>query len=290
MLKNMPRSDSFTNSCHSQPADWGEACKLLVQGNRQFAAMNGRVLQEKDESNGNPNSSAVNIPVGKPFAQTPFAAVLGCADARVPPEMVFSQSSNELFVVRVAGNVLGQECLGSLQHAVSHFSQTLKLVVVLAHTNCGAVSEAVKAYLEPRRYLELATDYSVRRIEEQILMAVRVAALGLESLYGSTVTRQPGCRAALLEAAVVLNGCWSAYCLEQTFRVRSSHPKVLFGIYNLISGRVRLPLSLQGQISADESGLFPPPYDTKGFRHLALRICQGRIIQNLLKPAHRHSA
>jgi carbonic anhydrase len=286
----MQRSDSVTNSRHSQPADWGEACQLLLQGNRQFAAMSGRVLQEKDEGNGDPKISAVNMPVGKPFVQTPFAAVLGCADARVPPEIVFSKTSNELFVVRVAGNVLGQECLGSLRYAVSHFSQTLKLVVVLAHANCGAVSEAVNAYLEPSRHINLATDYSLRRIEEQILIPVRVAALGLESLYGSTLTRPARCRAALLEVAVVLNACWSAYCLEQEFRDRSPRPRVVFGAYDLISGRVRLPLSLPGQISADESGLFPPPYDAKGFRHLALRICQGRIIQNLLKPAHRRSA
>jgi carbonic anhydrase len=216
--------------------------------------------------------------------------VLGCADARVPPEIVFSKSSNELFVVRVAGNVLGQECLGSLRYAVSHFSETLKLVVVLAHANCGAVSEAVNAYLEPSRYINLATDYSVRRIEEQILIPVRVAALGLESLYGSTVTRQRGCRGALLEAAVVLNACWSAYCLEQEFREKSPHQKVVFGAYDLISGRVRLPLSTPGQISAEESGLFPPPHDAKAFRQLALRICRGRLIQNLLKPAYRCSA
>lgn len=148
----------------------------------------------------------------------------------------------------------------------------------------------MNTYLEPNRYIGLATDYSVRRIQDQILIAVRVAALGLESLYGPTVTRRPGCRAALFEAAVVLNAAWSAYCLEQEFRERSPHPKVVFGAYDLISGRVRLPLSSPGRISAEESGLFPPPYDTRGFRHLALRICQGRLIENLLNPAHRRSA
>jgi carbonic anhydrase len=261
-----------------------------LEGNRQFAATNGHALQRKNDGNGEPKRSAVKISVGKPFAQIPFAAVLGCADARVPPEIVFGKSSNELFVVRVAGTVLGQECLGSLQNAVSHFLETLQLVVVLAHANCGAVTEAVNAYLDPRHYLDLATDYSLRRIEEQILIPVRVAALGLESVYGSTVTQQLGCRAALLEVAVVLNACWSAHCLDQEFRDRSPHPKVVFGTYNLISGRVRLPLSSPGELSDDDSGLFPPPSDAKGFRHLALRICQGRLIQSLLKPVHRRSA
>ena len=71
--------------------------------------------------------------------QAPFAAVLGCADARVPTEMVFSKGCNELFVVRVAGNVLGQECVGSLRYAVSHFpshAQTCGCVVPCS-VRCG---------------------------------------------------------------------------------------------------------------------------------------------------------
>ena len=82
--------------------------------------------------------------------------------------------------VRVAGNVLGQECVGSLRYAVGHFPTTLKLVVVLSHAQCGAVTEAVRLYLEPRRYLEIATDYAVRSIEDQIMVAVRVAAMSME--------------------------------------------------------------------------------------------------------------
>ena len=58
--------------------------------------------------------------------QEPFAAVLGCADARVPVEIVFGQGFNDLFVVRVAGNVLGDECLGSLDFAVSNLAAGLK--------------------------------------------------------------------------------------------------------------------------------------------------------------------
>lgn len=116
----------------------------------------------------------------------PFAAILGCADARVPTEMIFAKGCNELFVVRVAGNVLGRECLGSLRYAVAHFPKTLKLLVVLAHAKCGAVTEAVDVYLQPGRYLEIATDHSIRSIADQILVAVRVAASPSNS---STVTR-----------------------------------------------------------------------------------------------------
>ncbi len=89
------------------------------------------------------------------------------------------------------------------------------------HTRqCGAVTEAVHLYLEPRRYLEIATDYAIRSIEDQILVAVRVAAMSMEMLYGLEVMRNPECQAALLEAAVTLNAAWSAYCLRQEFRTQ----------------------------------------------------------------------
>lgn len=74
--------------------------------------------------------------------QHPFAAVLGCADSRVPPELIFDQSLGKLFVVRVAGNVAGPAECGSIEYAVAHLH--VPLVVVLGHDNCGAVAAAVK--------------------------------------------------------------------------------------------------------------------------------------------------
>ena len=97
----------------------------------------------------------------------------------------------------------------SLRYAVNHFPSTLKLVVVLGHAQCDAVTEAVKLYLEPRPYMDIATDHSIRSIVDQIQVAVRVAAVGLETIYGVEVIRKPECRAALLEAAVVLNAAWT---------------------------------------------------------------------------------
>jgi carbonic anhydrase len=70
--------------------------------------------------------------------QHPFAAVLGCADSRVPVELVFDQGIGDLFVVRVAGNVAQTDELGSLEYAVEHFEPPL--LVVLGHTQCGAVA------------------------------------------------------------------------------------------------------------------------------------------------------
>lgn len=69
--------------------------------------------------------------------QAPFAVIVGCADSRVPPELVFDQGLGDLFVVRCAGNVLGDAAIGSIEYAVEHLGCTL--VVVLGHERCGAV-------------------------------------------------------------------------------------------------------------------------------------------------------
>ncbi len=75
--------------------------------------------------------------------QHPFAAVLCCSDSRVPPELLFGQGLGELFVVRNAGNVLDDVVLGSLEYAVEHLG--VRLIVVLGHERCGAITAAVTA-------------------------------------------------------------------------------------------------------------------------------------------------
>lgn len=72
--------------------------------------------------------------------QHPFAIVLSCSDSRVPPEVIFDQGLGDLFVVRVAGNVLNDEGLGSIEYAVDHLGS--RLIVVLGHQSCGAVKAA----------------------------------------------------------------------------------------------------------------------------------------------------
>ena len=92
--------------------------------------------------------------------QRPFAAVLGCSDARVPIELIFNEGPNDLFVIRVAGNGLGQEVLGSTRYAVEHLGGTLKLIVVLGHSGCGALTMAVDVFLNPGDYLTVAAKHS----------------------------------------------------------------------------------------------------------------------------------
>ncbi len=75
--------------------------------------------------------------------QAPFAAVLGCADSRVAPELAFDQAPGDLFVVRVAGNFVTPDGLGSLEFGAAVLGT--KLILVLGHTSCGAVNATVEA-------------------------------------------------------------------------------------------------------------------------------------------------
>ncbi len=76
-------------------------------------------------------------------SQQPFATILACSDSRVPPELVFDQGFGDLFVIRVAGNIIATDVLGSLQYATLHLHTPL--VVVMGHESCGAVTAAVDA-------------------------------------------------------------------------------------------------------------------------------------------------
>lgn len=89
-------------------------------------------------------SGSLTLPITKPDpdSQAPFCAVLGCADSRVPPELIFAQELGKIFDVRVAGNVVDASTMASLLYAVSALK--VRTVVVLGHQNCGAVSAAIK--------------------------------------------------------------------------------------------------------------------------------------------------
>ncbi len=76
-------------------------------------------------------------------AQTPFAIVLGCSDSRAPAEIVFDQGLGDLFVIRVAGNIVAPSQVGSVEFAAERFGT--RLVVVMGHTNCGAIQAALEA-------------------------------------------------------------------------------------------------------------------------------------------------
>ncbi len=86
--------------------------------------------------------------------QSPFAVIVSCSDSRVIPESIFSAGIGDLFVIRVAGNVMDSHQLGSIEYAAEHLG--IKLVVVLGHTHCGAVDAAIKH--DPQGYVKFITD------------------------------------------------------------------------------------------------------------------------------------
>ncbi len=79
--------------------------------------------------------------------QHPFAIILGCADSRVPPEIIFDQGLGDLFVNRVAGNIIDDALLGSMEYAVEHLG--VRLIVVLGHEKCGAVAATLSGGAVP---------------------------------------------------------------------------------------------------------------------------------------------
>src|SRR5436190_651799 len=89
-------------------------------------------------------------------AQHPFAIILGCADSRTAPEIVFDQTIGDLFVVRNAGNLVDDHALGSIEYAVEHLGA--RLIVVLGHERCGAVSAALAGDTAPGYLLPVVRD------------------------------------------------------------------------------------------------------------------------------------
>lgn len=111
-----------------------EALQRLQTGNQQFV----------DSLEHNSDSPVHQVPRPKLVAvQEPIAVILGCSDARVPAEIVFNQQLGELFVIRVAGNIVAPSLTGSVEFAVEAFGTPL--VVVMGHTQCGAVAATYDA-------------------------------------------------------------------------------------------------------------------------------------------------
>lgn len=107
-----------------------KALHQLMEGNQRFAE--GRSSHKKWEQEARKNKSE---------SQSPFAVILGCSDSRSPPELIFDQDLGDLFVVRVAGNVVGEIELASIEFAVAHLHSSI--VIVLGHQECGAVKTAI---------------------------------------------------------------------------------------------------------------------------------------------------
>jgi carbonic anhydrase len=116
-----------------------QALQRLIDGNKRYTA---------DDAPEAMHAHAVNRRYSI-AEQRPFATVLGCSDSRVPIEIVFNQGLGDLFVIRVAGNILNDHVIGSIEFAIETFG--CPLVMVLGHSNCGAVTAAIDAVVHQHR-------------------------------------------------------------------------------------------------------------------------------------------
>jgi len=154
--------------------------------------------------------------------QKPFATILGCSDARVPPELIFDANFGELFIVRVAGNVVSPEVMGSLQYAGAHLRTPL--FVVLGHARCGAVKAALEYKLKGRE----------DRSRIQIL--VNDILPGLPEFGGELSEEEK------LASAIEANVCWSMNQILETPEGQNGIKigvKLVGAVYDIATGLVR---------------------------------------------------
>jgi carbonic anhydrase len=194
-----------------------EALARLQAGNRRFAAG----LRSREDGTGQARRDSLMA------GQEPFAIVLGCSDSRVPAEIVFDQGLGDLFVIRVAGNVVAPSQIGSVEFAAERFGTSL--VVVLGHTSCGALQATLEELERPAE----GQSPNLRSIVERIRPAV-------ESLVVATPRPAPE---ALLREAVRVNVRASVQALSHGSEilerlVRDGRLLVTGAEYSLESGEV----------------------------------------------------
>lgn len=186
-----------------------EALDLLYAGNQRFAS-------------GEPRDSRRDMERVREvsLSQRPFAAFLGCADSRVPIEIIFNQGFGDLFVTRIAGNVASSENIGSLEFGTEVLGA--KVIYVLGHTQCGAVTAAARRAEVPGQ---------ISGLFQHMQPAVKASGGDVEAAIRFNVRHQA---VILAESSPVISR-----------RIQRGELKVAGGIYDLTSGRVtpvELPL------------------------------------------------
>lgn len=200
-------------SSHTAPTvSADEALQRLKAGNERFVAGTAkfRVVQKE---------RLANLAKG----QQPYATILSCSDSRVPPELIFDADVGELFIIRVAGNVVAAEVGASLQYAAHHLQTPL--FVVLGHTNCGAIAAAI------------ATKLHGTRQHSRIQLLVDSILPGLADL-------DPGLSAEeMLAQAVEANVRWTMHRILDSPEGREGQTdgrmQLVGAVYEIGTGRVR---------------------------------------------------
>ena len=181
------------------------ALQQLIDGNRRFAE--GRLTSFSED---------LDILKAKTVdKQEPFAAVLSCADSRVPVELIFDQSIGHVFVTRVAGNIATTPIIASLEYGVAVLGT--KAIMVLGHANCGAVKASIEAKAVPGQ---------ISALYAYIRPAVDQAGPDLEAAIKANAKIQAG---LLRQSSPVLAG-----------HIKENQLKIVAGYYDLSSGTVTL--------------------------------------------------
>jgi carbonic anhydrase len=182
------------------------ALQAMLNGNRRF--IEGRLRSQREDLSILKQKTAEK--------QEPFAAVLSCADSRVPVELIFDQSIDHLFVVRVAGNIVTPEITASLEYGVAVLGT--KVIMVLGHGNCGAVKATIEGKAVPGQ---------ISALYAPIRPAVDKAGANLDAAIDANTQIQAG---LLREVSPVIAGM-----------VKERKLRVVAARYNLSSGKVSLP-------------------------------------------------
>jgi carbonic anhydrase len=151
-----------------------EALSRLREGNRRFIA----------DQSGAANASSRADRAALVAGQEPFAIVLGCSDSRVPAELVFDQGFGDLFVIRVAGNVVAPSQVGSVEFAAARYGT--KLVVVMGHSQCGAIL----ATLEEVVGGQTTQSRNLRSIVDRVRPSVETLISGRDRMDPDTLVRE----------------------------------------------------------------------------------------------------
>ncbi len=157
-----------------------KALKKLKEGNLRF--VNGESIQSME--------SICLQRISAAQEQHPFAIILGCSDSRVAAEIVFDQGLGDLFVIRVAGNVVAPSQIGSIEYAVTMFGSPL--VIVLGHTSCGAIKASIHAMQHPEEPSSINIQSIVRRIKpaiEPLLFNSTLADIDVEQVVKANVMK-----------------------------------------------------------------------------------------------------
>jgi carbonic anhydrase len=189
-----------------------EALGRLIEGNQRFLRGEARRSAFRRET---------LTELAK--AQSPYATVLGCSDSRVPPEWIFDTGLGELFVIRVAGNILSPEISGTLQYAGSYLETPL--FVILGHEGCGAIAAA------------LATRHEGAQFRSRVQALLANILPGLPELDPTLSPEEQASR------AVESNVRWTVRQIldspEGKARMAEGRTKIVGAVYEIETGRVR---------------------------------------------------